>query len=153
MCARSRRTPREAGFTLPELIAVFAIVAILTALTIPVALSFIRSSTAMQGARDLRTRLTQARMLAVTNRQPVCVNFTPAGYQFLQNTCAGAPIQTTQTGPNGVVGYAELVTVAGVSPVFTQFGNATQNTVLTVTSQGGNQMTVTVSLSGRITIP
>jgi len=128
-------------------------VAILTALTIPVGLTFLRSATTSEGARDVRYRLNQARMLAVSHRQPICVQFTTAGYQFRQSSCAGAVVTNVETGPNGVMGYAETITVAGGSPVFTQFGNATQNTVLTVTGQNGRATTVTVALSGRITIP
>ena len=143
----------DVGFTMPELVVACTIIAILTALAIPIALNYLNSANAYQGARDVRYRLNQARMLAVSGRQPICVQFTATGYQFHQSTCAGAVVATTDTGPGGVIGYAEPVTVTGTSPVFSQFGYATTTSVLTVTSQAGRTTTVTVGLAGRVTIP
>lgn len=147
------RKRHEGGYSLPELIAVLSMIAILTAIAIPLALTYVNASTALQGARDVRSRLNQARMLAIATRQPICVQFSAAGYQFRQGTCAGPAVINSQTGPTGVIGFAEPVSVGGVSPIFTQFGNASQNTVLTVTGPAGTPMTVTVSPSGRVTIP
>lgn len=147
------RRQHEGGFSATELLAVTAVIAILAAITVPSALSYLNAATVLQGARDVRSRLNQARMLAIATRQPICVQFTPVGYQFRQGTCAGPTLINSQTGSSGVMGFAEPVTVGGNSPIFTQFGNASQNSVLTVRGRAGSPLTVTVSLSGRVTIP
>jgi hypothetical protein len=45
------------------------------------------------------------------------------------------------------------VTVAAGNPVFTPFGTTAQTAIFTVTGPEARQITVTVSASGRVTIP
>jgi len=85
----------------------------------------------------MRTALLQAKQLAITRRQPICVLPVAApvnGYQFRQNNCAGAvvPLQFTPGAlAGGTFRLQNNVTVAALAgpPVFTPLGAAAPRTV------------------------
>jgi type II secretion system protein H len=147
----------EHGYTLAELLVVLVLVGIMTFLTVPFLLTYIPSATVNYAARELQSGLNRAKLMAVTTRQPVCVEPIAGGYRFFQNTtCTGTPWSGTGTDANGVVALANGITVAlaaGSNPVFNQFGVAVQTGTLRVTGQTGYSMTVSVQASGRVTIP
>src|SRR2546426_7989129 len=109
------------------------------------------SATANYAARELQSGLNRAKLMAVTTRQPVCVQPTASGYRFFQNTtCTGTPWSGTGTDANGVFSLANNITVAlaaGSNPIFNQFGVAVQTGTLRVTGQTGSSMTVSVQRS------
>ena len=147
----------ESGYTLPELLVVIAILGIIAFIAIPVFLSYLPGATAGYAARELQSGLNRAKLMAVTTRQPVCVQPTASGYRFFQNTtCTGTPWTGTGTDANGVFSLTNNVTVAlaaGSNPIFNQFGVAIQTGTLKVTGRTGASMTVSVQASGRVTIP
>ena len=73
-----------------ELLVVMAVIAILATFAIPTMWGYIRSATVRAGAQEMRTALQQAKQLAIRNRQNICVQPVLNGYQYRQNTCAGA---------------------------------------------------------------
>ncbi|MEK7363581.1 MAG: GspH/FimT family protein [candidate division NC10 bacterium] len=106
----------------------------------------------------MRTALQQAKQLAITRRQNICVWPVAPGYQFRQNTCFGAvvPLQFT---PGALAGgtfrlqnNVTVTTLAG-PPVFTPLGAAAPAGGFQVTGPAGNFLTINVSAAGRITTP
>jgi prepilin-type N-terminal cleavage/methylation domain-containing protein len=141
------------GFTLVELVATIAVIAIMAAIALPFILSASRSLTMSRGAREMQAALLQARAVAITSRQNVCFQPVTGGYAYLKGTCAGTPWTGPNTDAAGVFRPADNVTMAGAAAIFTPFGTASQTTVLTVSVTGGHSTTVTVQPSGRVTIP
>jgi type II secretion system protein H len=150
-------TRSEHGYTLTELLVVLAVIGIMALIAVPFLLTYTSGATIDYAARELRSGLNRAKLMAVTTRQPVCVQPIAGGYRFFQNTtCTGTPWSGTGTGANGVLTLANTMTVAlaaGSNPVFNQFGVAVQTGVLRVSGPTGRTLTVSVEASGRVTIP
>jgi prepilin-type N-terminal cleavage/methylation domain-containing protein len=158
---------RNSGFTLPELVVVVAIIAIVTAVGVPVLLSYWQSATLTAGAQEVASVLNRGRQLAISQNTPVCVTFNEvdpgtgqpsARMRFRVNGCPGVVGSTVWTGSgtdvNGFVPLANGVTVsAGTNVVFNQLGAATTAGAFTVRNPAdGRTMTVTVASSGRVTV-
>jgi type II secretion system protein H len=155
MCRVASRSER--GYSLAELVVVLALIAIMAFIAVPFLLTYLPSATVNYAARELQNGLNRAKFMAVTTRQPICVQPTASGYQFFQNTtCAGTPWSGTGTDANGIFSLANNINVAlaaGANPVFNQFGVAVQTGTLKVTGTTGLSTTVSVQASGRVTIP
>ena len=154
---RIRRLDRG-GWTLLELMVVCAIIGILAAITIPVIARYTRAATIRAGGQELRTALLQAKQLAITRRQNICVQPVALpfnGYQFRQNNCAGAAIVMAGTDGTGTFRLQNTVTVVALAgpPVFTPLGAANTAGQFQVTGPSGDTLTITVSAAGRVTSP
>lgn len=154
MVSRRIRRLDDRGFSLAELIVVIAVTGILSAIAIPFFLNYWQSATVRAGAQEMRTALQQAKQLAITRRQNICVQVVAApfnGYRFLQGSCAGTALTMPGTDATGTFRLQNNVVVATVAPVtFTPLGAATPAGQYTVTGPSGNFLTVTVSAAGRI---
>lgn len=154
---RIRRLDRG-GWSLLELLVVVAVIGIMAAIAIPFFATYWRSAAVRAGAQEMRTALLQAKQLAITRRQNICVQPVAVpfpGYQFRQNTCAGAAIVmpgTDGTGTFRLQNNATVGTLAG-PPVFTPLGAAAPAGGFQVTGPAGNFLTINVSAAGRITTP
>ena len=165
----SERVPRldDRGWSLAELLVVIAVIAILSAVAIPLFISYLQSSNVRAGAQEMRTAMNRAKQLAITCRQGVTVQ-VPAGggYQLVaQGPCPNPPLVIPATGTfwTGTQWAAAAVTlrlqndvvltVSAGPPVFTPLGGAAPAGQLRVTGRAGNFLTVTVSQAGRITTP
>lgn len=156
MSARDQR-----GFSMAELLVVVAIIGIMALIAIPTWLAYGPAATITGAAREIQAGLYQARQLAITTRQNVCVQLVPPrGYRFMQGAvgpgCAGGVGAWTgaDTDGGGTFRLAnQNVVVVGANPIFTPFGTAQTTAVFTVTGPQARQITVTVLPSGRVTIP
>ena len=165
----SERVPRldDRGWSLAELLVVIAVIAILSAVAIPLFITYLQSSNVRGGAQEMRTAMNRAKQLAITLRQPICVCAPPTcplavgnGYQFRLNTCGGALVPAATASGSDATGTFRLgsnvqVTVSpgNVAPVFTPLGGAAPAGQLRVTGPTGAFLTVTVSGGGRVTTP
>jgi type II secretion system protein H len=145
----------ERGFSAVELLIVIAIIGIMAAIVIPWWLTYWPAATVRGGARDLQAGLTQAKMLAITSRQDICVQVVATGYRFLQGGCGGAAWVGAGTDATGLFRAPDQVTFSTPAfPIFTRFGTASNGpVVLTVTGPQNKTLTVTVLAAGSVRIP
>ena len=149
---RRHRIP-SAGFSLSELLVYLSVLGAMTTVALPTAWTYLPAAAVSGGAREIRAILSQARMVAITTRQSICVQAAAGGFQLLQGTCAGAPWVGPDTNASGVLAFSNDVSFSGPAPVFTAFGTASTSGTVTVYHGGGNSLTVTVQPSGQVTIP
>ncbi len=156
-----RRWPRENswgfnwGFSAIELLVLMGVIGILTAVSAPAFVSYWRSAALQTGTRELATILNRARQLAISQNAPVCVSQSSSKVQFLTGGCSG----TVWTGPgtdgNGWSTLQNSINVSSTTAnvVFNYLGAAATPGVYTVQDPVNNAtMSVTVALSGRVTI-
>ena len=152
---RRLATRSEDGYSLAELLVVCAVIGIMAFLAIPFLTTYLPSASVTYAAREVQGSLNRAKLLAVATRQPICVQIVAGGYQFLQGTCAGIPWTGPGTDGAGTFKMGAGLTLAqntGVSPIFNQFGMATQTGSFKVTASGVPQQTIWVNAGGRVWI-
>jgi prepilin-type N-terminal cleavage/methylation domain-containing protein len=144
------------GYTLTELIVVIAVIGILAVLGLPMFLTYWRAATLRAGSEELVTVLNNARQLAISSNNIVCVTRSAAtSVQYHVGSCGSAVYIGQNTDGNGNVNLATAVQIANdPRPIFTYLGAAPPGGVFTVQNPvNGSTRTVTVMASGRITTP
>ena len=141
------------GFSLSELLVSLSVLSAMATIALPTAWTYLPAAAASGGAREIRAILSQARMVAITTRQNICVQTVAGGFQLLQGTCAGAAWIGPDTSATGMIALSNDVTFSGPAPVFTAFGTASTSGIVTVSHGSGTAVTVTVQPSGQVTIP
>jgi type IV fimbrial biogenesis protein FimT len=143
------------GFNLAELLVLVAVIGIITTVSAPAFVSYWQSATLKAGAQELATILNRARQVAISKNTTVCVNQTANKVQFLTGGCGG----TVWTGPGtdggGWFTLQNGITVSSTTAnaIFNYLGAATTAGAYTVQNPINNStMSVTVALSGRVTI-
>lgn len=148
---------RTRGFSLVELLIVIAACGVLIGVSMPLFLTYHRSAQVTAGAQHVRTLLNHARQLAMDQKGFVCVQVpSPTQVSFYPNTtCSGTPWTGPITDPAGNVNLQPGFTLsATANPVFDYLGRALPTATFTITnSTTGSTVTVSVSTSGRISIP
>ena len=155
MLGRSKRLPSQAGYSMVELVITIAMILIVSALAAPSFLNYYRSARVRAGADVVKAYLNEGRQLAIRGNASVCVKSTSNAIQFLQTSCSGTAITAAGlSGTSGNVQLPENITLSTASAIFTNLGAASSAATYTVTDTLSNrQLTVTVSVSGRVTIP
>jgi prepilin-type N-terminal cleavage/methylation domain-containing protein len=141
------------GFSLSELLVCLSVIGAMATIAVPTAWTYLPAAAVTGGAREIRAVLSQARMVAITTRQNICVQTVAGGFRLLQGTCAGAAWIGPDTSATGLIALSNDISFTGPAPVFTAFGTASTSGVVTVTKGSGNALTVTVQPSGQVTIP
>ena len=144
----------ESGFSLAELGVLMAVIGILTAFSVPMMLTYWRSSTLMAGAREVAAALNSARELAIRENRNVCVTTDGTRLQYRLGTCLAAPWTGPVTDGGGNIRLDNRVTVSATANVtFNYLGVATQAGNYTVLSpNGAGTRSVTVVQNGRVSI-
>jgi len=143
------------GFTLVELMVLLAVVGILMSVSAPAFLSYWRVAALRGGAQELATILNRARQLAIAQNTSVCVNQSTNKVQFQTGGCGGTVWLGPGTSGAGWFTLQNSVNVSSTTAnvVFNYLGGATTAGVYTVQNPINNStMSVTVALSGRVTI-
>ncbi len=152
-----QRRGSQSGFSLAEILVVIAISGIVIGVGVPMVLSYYHSVQVTTGAQQVRTLLNLARQIAIDQKTFVCVHVsTPTQMSFYVNsTCTGIPWVGAVTDGAGNIRLQPGFTVsASDSPVFDYLGRALPSMTYTVTnSTTGSTLTVSVTTSGRVTIP
>jgi prepilin-type N-terminal cleavage/methylation domain-containing protein len=146
------------GFTLAELVIVIAVIGILAVMAVPSFLSYLRAAELKAGAQQVVTLVNQARELAIKENGNVCVTLPSATkMSYRLGTCAGSAWVGAGTDAAGGINLPTGITATGTAnPIFTYLGSIdpASVTVYTLTNaQTGATLTVSVTASGRITMP
>ena len=134
-----------------------AVIGVLFSMMVPSFLSYYQASQLTTAAQQVRTLLSQARELAIKQNGNTCVQLASATQMqyYLNTTCTGSAWLGAGTDGVGNITLPQGVTVtASANPVFGYLGAALPAVTYTITNATtGATLTVSVALSGRITIP
>ena len=149
---RGSRCFDQAGYTVLELFVVIGLISVLTAISMPFLLSYVRTSAVRAGAEEMATVLNGARQLAIKDNKTMCVTNNAGRVQYLIGGCG----TTAWTGPGtDSLGFIQLtngISVTGPQVVFTYIGTASSSGTYTVTGPQGATLKVVVVPSGRVSI-
>lgn len=142
------------GFSLTEILIVVGVIGIIAAVSTPAFLSYWRSATLRGGSQELATILNRGRSVAITQNTTVCVSQNANRVRFLTGGCGGTVWTGAGTDGGGWFTLQNSVNVTtNPQVVFNHLGAATTAGAYTVQNPVDNAtLTVTVALSGRITI-
>jgi prepilin-type N-terminal cleavage/methylation domain-containing protein len=147
---------RQRGFTLIEMTVTLTVLGLLVALAIPAYLSYRQGAILKSGAQQLVTMINVARELALRINDNVCVKIpSPTTMTYTLGGCSGSVWIGAGTDPAGNLALPEGVTVTTTAnPVFNYVGGALPAATYTITNpQTSATLTVSVALSGRVSIP
>src|SRR5947207_13952690 len=106
----------SAGFSLSELLVCISILGAMATVAVPTAWTYLPAAAASGGAREIRAIMSQARMVAITTRQNICVQTVGGGFRLLQGTCAGAAWVGPDTSATGLIPLSNHVTLSRAAP-------------------------------------
>lgn len=145
----------QAGFSLVELLVLVAIVGILITISVPFFLRYYQAAAVKAAAEEVATFLNLGRQIAIKENRSVCAAIDNNAMHYHLSTCSG----TVWVGP-GTDAAGNIRIPAGFSltttaqPIFSYLGAAAPAATFTVRhTLSGQQLTVRVTTSGRITIP
>jgi type IV fimbrial biogenesis protein FimT len=143
------------GFSMVELLVLVAIIGIVSAFALPSFVTYWQGATLRAGAEELMTVLNDARQLAIAQNNSVCVTTSTTTIQYHVGTCGAATYVGPGTDTSGNKRLASAVRITtDPQVVFTYLGGASTAGSYSVQNPVNNTVqTVTVTASGRITIP
>ena len=148
----AKRSRRQVGFSLPELLVVLVVVGILAAMSTPLFLNYYRTAQVRGAASDIAAYLNQGRQLALQRNTSVCVNISATTIRYNLGGCGGAVWVGAGTDAAGNIATPDYITLTTTgNPVFNYLGAATPAATYTV-SRGTYSLTVSVSASGRVLV-
>lgn len=147
---------REAGFSLAELVMALAVVGVLFVMTVPFFVRYYQTAAARADVQQVITLFNQARGLAISQNDIVCVTM-PTNTQMLLrlSTCAGTAWTGLGTDGTGKINLPKGFTIGPLNNVtFNYLGAAGAAITYTMTnSTTSATSTISIALSGRVTSP
>ncbi|HBH04260.1 MAG TPA: hypothetical protein DDZ42_20500 [Candidatus Rokubacteria bacterium] len=144
------------GFTLAELLAVIAMIGVLSVLAAPSLISYWQVSTLQAGAEELAAAVNRGRHLAISRNTTVCAQVSGTAITLRTGGCAGTVftgIGTTAAGLIRLTGGMQVSFASGASIVFTNLGAASTAATLRVTHPAtGKTRDVVVSAAGQVRV-
>ena len=149
------------GYTVTELTVVVAILAIVTAISVPSLWTYVQGATLRAGAEEMATVLNGARQLAIQMNTTVCVTNDGTRVQYRVDRCGGVAWTGAETDAAGNIQLANQVRVSGAPHLcFNYLGAGSMtpapcaaNGTLTVrSSAGGTSLNVIVASTGRVRV-
>jgi Tfp pilus assembly protein FimT len=140
---------------------VVAILAIVTAISVPSLWTYVQAATLRAGAEEMAAVLTSARQLAIQMNTTVCVTNDGARVQYRVDRCGGVTWIGTETDAAGNIQLANQVRVSGAPHLcFNYLGAGSMtpapcaaNGTLTVRSPaGGTSLNVIMASTGRVRV-
>jgi prepilin-type N-terminal cleavage/methylation domain-containing protein len=143
------------GFSMVELLVILAVIGIVSAFALPSFLTYWQGATLRAGAEELVTVLNEARQLAITSNNTVCVTTTTTTIQYHVGACGNATFIGPGTDSSGNIKLTSAVQITNNPQVtFTYLGGAGASGIFSVRNPvNSTTQTVSVTPSGRITIP
>ena len=150
---------KKSGFTIMELLMVLAVIAVVSAITVPSIISW-RNSAKFRGAvNNLKGDLQMAKVKAIKENDVVTIFFNSAGYKVILDTAnhwvhdAGEPILRTRELPAGVSIDLDDTDFGSVGDKtrFNSRGNSVAGHAMLVNSNG-DQKKLVISPIGKIRI-
>ena len=144
------------GYTVTELVMTLAVIGGLFALFVPFFVTYLGAGAQAAAVKEVRAALNEAKQLAVSTRQDICV-VAPGGptYQLRQGACSGPA--WIGSGSDSIGSYrlesALAISIPGGNPVFTPLGTAQTAALVIITPTAGDATTVSVTQAGRIGTP
>ena len=143
---------RQRGFTIAELLVVIALIGIIAVTATPLFLSFLEGQQTRGAAQQVATLLNQARQLAITRNQNICVETAATQLRFCPGGCTGAVCSGTPfVGPGtDVNGWMRLqnqsvITAVTQNPTFNPLGTAGSGTITTQNARGSSSRNIEFS--------
>ena len=151
---RCTTTSGQGGFSLVEIMLVVSIMAILVVVATPMFLRFHQAAQARAAAQEIVSYLNQGRQLAIKQNRSICVHIAPTTMHYHQGNCSGDKWVAPGTDSSGDIEMFQGVTLTtNADPVFSYLGAASPSATYTVRhTKSGIQMTVVVSVSGRVSV-
>lgn len=138
------RIRAEAGLTLPELTIIMVIMALGTAMATPVYLDWAARADLRQGAAELASTLSYARMAAMNRNQMTQVSLALSGGQVQISTGGLMKPQTLGDSVTAFAGGPVQFTSLGL-----RFGGGAGNQLITLTNRRGETYSVRVTPAGK----
>jgi Tfp pilus assembly protein FimT len=140
-----------------ELALVMAIIGILSALAMPLFVTYYQASKLRVGAEEVAAFINQGRQIAIKENissPGVCVLILPTAVQYRLGSCTAAAWTGPGTDAAGNIAVPQGVTLTKTAdPVFSYLGAANPAGTITVTNaQTGSTLRVFVAASGRVSI-
>jgi Tfp pilus assembly protein FimT len=151
-----QRRCRERGFTVTELVVFVAIVGLLSVMTVPFFVRYYQAAAARADVQTVITMFNQARELAIKQNGNVCVTLPDNSHMALvQGSCGGAVWIGAGTDSAGNLALPPGFTITPASTVtFNYLGAADAiRTYTMINSTTGGTMTISISMTGRVTSP
>lgn len=137
--------PRESGFSLIELMIVVGLVAVLAGMTVPAIAGAMKQYELVTASQQVVSTIRSARLQAVARNMVLKVRFDfPGDGQYQVVDAAGAAVGRVQTLDDGITFGAST----GVQ--FTTSGRIAVPTTVTLTNEGDQTRTISVSPSGQV---
>jgi prepilin-type N-terminal cleavage/methylation domain-containing protein len=116
-----RKTEREIGFSLIELLVAIAVLAILSVIAVPAYNDFVASSKVRDAATELMQEMKLARIMAIKTSTPYVIAFnTPAANMY---TIGADPANTGAPGNYGTTGAPRVINLQNTYGPNIQFGS------------------------------